>query len=100
MTYFVTTIHNMHSLSMATPTKPNIYRVYLNAGDVELMKKICEVTELGQSELLSKLMVSAIRSVADNNCRFPLPLKFAVMDGITEDNTRLPKTALIPKDRK
>jgi len=63
---------------MSEATKRNTFRLYLNEKDTALMKKASEVTELGQSELMSKLMSAALRAVARNEFRFPLPLQFLV----------------------
>ena len=76
---------------MATPTtKRNTFRLYLNEEDTALMVKAAEVTELGQSELMSKLLSAALRAVALNDFRFPLPLKFLIADGLSEE----PKPAI------
>lgn len=61
-------------------TKPNVHRVYLNDEDTALMKTACQRTELGQSELLSKLVKSALRAVAANDYRLALPLRLKVDD--------------------
>ena len=73
-------------LDMAT-TKPNVHRVYLNDEDTALMKTACQRTELGQSELLSKLVKSALRAVAANDYRLALPLRLKVDDCAGRVNT-------------
>jgi hypothetical protein len=60
--------------------KPNMFRVYLNAENSTLMQEICERIEVGQSELLTKLVTAALRAVKDNNYRISLPLKFEVKE--------------------
>jgi hypothetical protein len=45
-------------------TKRNTFRLYLNEEDTAALKRSAEVTELGQSELMSKLMSAALRAVA------------------------------------
>jgi hypothetical protein len=78
---------------MATSTlKRNTFRLYLNEQDTLLMHKAAEVTELGQSELMSKLMSAALRAVAANDYRLPLPLKFRIAEGLPED--RKPTTKI------
>lgn len=74
--------------------KPNTYRVYLNDEDSALMVKICQTTELGQSELLSKLMSAALRAVASNDCRITLPLRLKISEGEEKNDPRsiTPKT--------
>lgn len=74
----------MHIPTMPT-VKPNTFRLYLNEEDTALMSKICEVTECGQSELLSRLMAAALRCVAANNHRFPLPLRFRIQEEAVEE---------------
>lgn len=79
---------------MAEATKRNTYRLYLNDEDTALMQRAAEVTELSQSELMSKLMSAALRAVAKNDYRFPLPLRFAVSEGISEAPSPRPPTKL------
>lgn len=62
-------------------TKANTYRIYLNEDDARQMKDIAEFTELGHTELLSKLVSSGLRCLTENNKRIPLPLKFRIDDG-------------------
>lgn len=69
----------MHYLTPMA-TKPNTFRVYLNEEHTKLMAAICEKTELGQSELLSKATAAALKAIYENECRFALPLKFRVTD--------------------
>jgi len=59
--------------------KPNVYRVYLNHEDTLRMKSICAATELGQSELLSKIVVAGLRSIEENHNAISLPLRFSVV---------------------
>lgn len=64
--------------------KRNTYRLYLNDEDSALMQRAAEVTELSQSELMSKLMAAALRAVAQNDYRLPLPLRFQISEGVAE----------------
>jgi hypothetical protein len=58
--------------------KPTTYRVYLNQENADLMRAACAKLEIGQSELLSKLVSAALRSIASNDYRMSLPLRFVV----------------------
>ena len=69
---------------MGAATKRNTYRLYLNDEDTAVMKKAAEVTELSQSELMSKLLSASLKAVAQNGYRFPLPLKLQIIDTIPE----------------
>jgi hypothetical protein len=75
-------------------TKRNTFRLYLNEEDTSLMTKASEVTELSQAELMSKLMSAALRAVAQNAFRFPLPLKFQILETLQEHPTKLNKGRL------
>jgi hypothetical protein len=77
-------------------TKPNTFRLYLNEADTALMREVCEKTEMGQSELMSKLLAAALRAVADNGHRFVIPLRFRVAD-LPQDPDRLPRSRLTHK---
>ena len=44
------------------------------------MNEICEKTDLGQSELLSKATAAALKAIAENHFRITLPLKLEVVD--------------------
>lgn len=59
-------------MHMASPVKANTYRVYLNDEMAGLMGKICESTELAQSDLLSKLVAAGLAAVKANNGRITL----------------------------
>lgn len=76
--------------------KPTTYRVYLSEQDALLMKSICEKTELGQSELLTKAVSAALRAIDANSGRFSLPLRFSVQDSAETER----RGALEPKPRK
>jgi len=71
--------------------KRNTFRLYLNDEDTALMQGAAEATELGQSELMSKLMTAALRAVAQNGNRIPLPLKFAILEPQLNLNEPEPK---------
>lgn len=58
MSYNVTPCFSLQPMHMASPVKANTYRVYLNDEMAGLMGKICESTELAQSDLLSKLVAA------------------------------------------
>lgn len=68
---------------MAATTKRNTYRLYLNDEDAGLMLKAAEVTELSQAEVMSKLLSAALRAIAKNDFRMPLPLKFEIVEPST-----------------
>ena len=82
---------------MAAATKSNTFRLYLNEEDTALMRKAAETTELSQADLMSKLMSAALRSVALNQFRFPLPLKFEIVDGIPDRKKALEVLRSIPR---
>jgi hypothetical protein len=65
-------------------TKPNVHRVYLNDEDTELMKSACAKTELGQSELLTKLVKAALRAVEANEYRVSLPIRLRITEADPE----------------
>lgn len=44
------------------------------------MKSICSRTELGQTELLGKLVSAGLKAVAANGETFRLPLRFVIAD--------------------
>lgn len=77
-------------MHMAASTKANTYRVYLNDENAGLMGKICEATELSQSELLTKLLVASLQSVKANNYRITLPLRFSMIDSAVESESLKP----------
>jgi hypothetical protein len=58
--------------------KPNMYRVYLNQEVAARMERICGKTGLGQSELLTKAVASALEAIEKNGGTFALPLKLEV----------------------
>lgn len=60
--------------------KPTGFRIYLSAVEVEQLAKVCERTELGHSELLTKLSKAALRAIVENGSRITLPLRFALID--------------------
>ena len=72
-------------MRMASPVKANTYRVYLNDEMAGLMGKICESTELAQSDLLSKLVAAGLAAVKANNGRITLPLRFSITEAIEQD---------------
>ena len=80
----------MHSRAMAE-TKRNTFRLYLNEEDTELMTRAARTTELSQSELMSKLMSAALRAIARNDNRLPLPLKFQILEGLEDLPIREPR---------
>jgi hypothetical protein len=86
-------VQTFHLSAMAV-TKRNTFRLYLNEEDTSLMTKASEVTELSQAELMSKLMSAALRAVAQNAFRFPLPLKFQILETLQEHPTKLNKGRL------
>jgi hypothetical protein len=61
---------------MASTTKANTYRVYLNDDNAGTMGAICKATELSQSELLTKLVVAGLQCVKADGYRITLPLRF------------------------
>lgn len=62
------------------PIKPTTYRVYLPEPEDALMRAACERTELGQTELLSKLVKAGLHALADVDFRVTLPLRFTLED--------------------
>ena len=64
---------------MADNIKPTTYRVYLNDEDTARMKTICDATELGRTELLSKLVTAGLRAIESDGGRITLPLRLVVM---------------------
>jgi hypothetical protein len=75
--------------------KPNMYRIYLNKEATDRMIRICEKTEMGQTELLTKVVNGALRAIEENNLGFRVPLKFAVIE---EDDSTAGKYRQTPRD--
>lgn len=63
---------------MTEEKKPTTFRVYLGDDDESLLRDICSYTELGQTELLSKIAVAGIRTLMHNGRQVQLPLRFTV----------------------
>lgn len=55
------------------------FRCYVDAASGEQMTKICEQTELGQTELLNKIVRAGLQALHDDGCTITLPLRFAVV---------------------
>jgi hypothetical protein len=55
------------------------FRCYVDAASGEQMTKICEQTELGQTELLNKIVRAGLQALYDDGCTITLPLRFAVV---------------------
>lgn len=60
--------------------KPNTLRVYLAADAMQGLQDLCELNELGQNELLTKIAVAGIRALKESQGRILLPLRLKVMD--------------------
>jgi hypothetical protein len=81
--------------------KPNMYRVYLNQEATARMLRICEKTEMGQTDLLSRVVNAALRAIEENNSRFHLPLKLAVVeDAPPEKYRQTPHALALAEERK
>ncbi len=55
------------------------FRCYVDAASGKQMTKICEQTELGQTELLNKIVRAGLQALHDDGCTITLPLRFAVV---------------------
>jgi hypothetical protein len=77
---------------MSDEKKPTTFRVYLGDDDEALLREICNYTELGQTELLSKIAVSGIRAIMANSRHVSLPLRFVV-------ETQEPEPYLVLRDK-
>jgi hypothetical protein len=80
----------MQSALMPEEKKRNTYRLYLSDEDAALMARGSEITELSQSEYMSKLMCAALRCISENNYRMPLPLRFRICEDEPRAGSRVP----------
>ena len=65
-------------------TKPTALRVYLNDEDTQRMKSLCSMNELGQTELLQKVVNAGLRALEASGGSITLPLRLAVvMPGVS-----------------
>lgn len=55
------------------------FRCYVDSASGEQMTKICEQTELGQTELLNKIVRAGLQALYDDGCTITLPVRFAVV---------------------
>lgn len=62
------------------PLKPNTYRIYLNEEGAKLLNEGCDKTELGQTELLSRAVLAALRTLKKEKFQFTLPIKFVLVE--------------------
>lgn len=64
--------------TMATKPSRACYRVYLDQTASSAMGEICEATELGQTELLTKIVRAGLQALVDDGCQIVLPLRYTV----------------------
>lgn len=54
----------------------NTYRIYIGEESARQMAEICTTTELGQTELLTKIVRAGLQSIHEGGCAVTLPLRF------------------------
>jgi len=55
------------------------FRCYVDAEAGKQMTEICQKTELGQTELLNKIVKAGLQALHENGSRITLPLRFQVV---------------------
>lgn len=70
---------------MPAATKGNVLRLYVRDEELKGLKEITDYVEIGQTEVMSRIMTAGIRALVESGNRLPLPLKFQVVDGALED---------------
>jgi hypothetical protein len=75
-------------------------RVYLDTEEDEMLTAIVGATEgkLSESDVMTMILSAALKSIRDNDYRFPIPLRFKVPDGA--DIGRHPSRGYVLKDPK
>lgn len=63
---------------MATPTKGQALRVWMQDEAMERLAKLSDATDMAQSGLAARLLSAALDAVAAEGYRLTLPLKFAI----------------------
>ena len=67
----------------------NSVRLWISNEDLEHLKALSEVTEVTQTELMTKILHSGIKAIVENNYRLMLPLTFKMVDGHGESAHRV-----------
>lgn len=55
------------------------FRCYVDSESGKQMTEICQKTELGQTELLNKIVKAGLQALHDDGSRITLPLRFQVV---------------------
>lgn len=69
-------------MSLCMPAKKPGYsvRLWVTNEDLERLKKLSEVTELSQVEIMTRILHAGVVACANNGNRIALPLSFEIQD--------------------
>ena len=81
-----------------TAMKGTSRRVWLTDLDMQMLQKISEETNLGQTELLSQMIHASLISITENQNRMTFPLRFTIRSEAFALN-ETPRYAAKPKAR-